>query len=78
MTLQVIQERIFEIRGKRVMLDYDLAELYGSETKRLKESVRRNSKRFPEDFMFQLTRDEYNSLRTQNASLEKPSVEEWQ
>ena len=53
------------------MLDFDLAELYETETKRLKEVVRRNVDRFPEDFMFELKRDEYNSLRTQIASLEK-------
>ena len=53
------------------MLDFDLAELYETETKRLKEAVRRNFKRFPPDFMFELSRDEYNSLRTQIATLEK-------
>lgn len=53
------------------MLDFDLAELYEVETKRLKEAVRRNIDRFPSDFMFELTRDEYNSLRSQFASLEK-------
>lgn len=70
MELQIIQNKIVELRGMRVMLDSDLAEMYGVETKRLKESVRRNIDRFPEDFMFELTRDEYNSLRTQFASLE--------
>jgi hypothetical protein len=63
-----IQNRIYEIRGCRVMLDYDLAELYESETKRLKEAVKRNIKRFPADFMFELTRKELSSLRTQFAS----------
>jgi len=53
-----------------VMLDFDLAEIYGTETKRLKEQVRRNIVRFPDDFMFEITRDEYNSLRSQIASLE--------
>lgn len=52
------------------MIDYDLAELYGTETKRLKETVRRNTGRFPSDFLFTLTRDEYTSLRTQSAPLE--------
>lgn len=52
------------------MLDFDLAELYEVETKRLKEAIRRNIERFPSDFMFELTRQEYNSLRTQIASLE--------
>ncbi len=53
------------------MLDFDLAELYQLETKRLKEAIRRNSKRFPIDFMFELTREEYISLRTQFATLKK-------
>lgn len=53
------------------MLDFDLAELYEVETKRLKEAVRRNPKKFPSDFMFELTWEEYQSLRTQNASLER-------
>ena len=53
------------------MLDSDLAELYSVETKRLKEAVRRNLDRFPNDFMFQLTREEYNSLRSQIASLKR-------
>ena len=60
--LQVIQNKIYEIRGQRVMLDFDLAELYGTETKRLKEAVRRNIKRFPIDFMFELTKEELYSL----------------
>ena len=55
----MIQRRIYEIRGQRVMLDFDLAELYGTETKQLKRAVRRNSERFDgEDFMFELTKDE--------------------
>ena len=70
MEIQVIQNKIFEIRGHKVMLDYDLADLYEVETKRLKEAVRRNIDRFPIDFMFELTRDEYNSLWSQIASLE--------
>ncbi len=70
MELQVIQNKIFEIRGLRVMLDFDLAEMYETETKRLKEAVRRNINRFPSDFMFELNKEEYNFLRTQFASLE--------
>ena len=62
MELQPIQNKIYEIRGQRVMLDYDLAEIYQVETKALKQAVRRNSERFPADFMFELTPDEYNSL----------------
>ena len=70
MELQIIQNKIFEIRGMRVMLDFDLAEMYETETKRLKEAVRRNINRFPSDFMFELNKEEYNFLRTQFASLE--------
>ena len=63
MNNDLIQNKIHEIRGTRVMLDYDLAELYQVETKRLKEAVRRNIERFEgEDFMFELTHEEYNSL----------------
>lgn len=73
MELQVIQERIYIIRGMRMMLDYDLAELYQVETKKLKQAVRRNIKRFPEDFMFEITEQEYRniqiiSLRSQNVT----------
>jgi len=67
--LETINSKIHEIRGQKVMLDYDLASLYETETKRLKEAVRRNIERFPEDFMFELTEAEYNSLRTQFATL---------
>jgi hypothetical protein len=63
--IKSIQNRIYEIRGERVMLDRDLAVLYETETKRLTEAVKRNSKRFPSDFMFQLTKEEFESLRTQ-------------
>ena len=62
MELQTIQNRIYEIRGQRVMLDFDLAELYQVETKRLKEQVKRNIERFPSDFMFQLSKSEWNEL----------------
>lgn len=62
MELNIIQKRIYEIRGVRVMLDFDLADLYQVETKVLKQSVRRNLDRFPEDFMFGLTPEEYNCL----------------
>ena len=63
MELQLIQSKIYEIRGQRVMLDFDLSEMYGVETKRLKEQVRRNPERFPEDFMFELSESEYNALK---------------
>ncbi len=69
MDIQLIQEKIYLIRGYKVMLDFDLAFLYGVETKRLKEAVRRNRERFPDDFMFQLSEKEYQFLRTQFASL---------
>jgi len=65
MELHLIQNKIYEIRGRRVMLDFDLAEMYGVETKSLNLSVKRNMKRFPPDFMFQLTEQEWNSLRLQ-------------
>ncbi len=65
-----LQNRIYEIRGQRVILDSDLAALYETETKRLKEAVRRNIERFPSDFMFELTREEYQFLRSQIATLE--------
>jgi hypothetical protein len=59
----LIERRIYLIRGLKVMIDSDLAELYGVETKILNRGVRRNLERFPEDFMFQLTKDEAESLR---------------
>ena len=62
MELQVIQSKIFEIRGYKVMLDVDLAQLYCTETRLLKRAVRRNMDRFPDDFMFQLTQTEANNL----------------
>src|SRR5580704_8237182 len=64
-----IQKQIYEIRGERVMLDKDLAALYETETKALNLAVRRNLKRFPADFMFQLTKQESESLRLQIESL---------
>lgn len=63
-----IEQRIFVIRGQRVMLDSDLAELYGVTTKRLNEQVKRNPGRFPEDFAFQLTPEEAEILRSQFAT----------
>jgi len=68
-SVEQIEARIFLIRGQKVMLDADLAELYGVETKRLNEQVSRNSERFPEDFMFQLNEEEFDSLRSQFATL---------
>lgn len=70
MELQPIQSKIYEIRGQRVMLDFDLAELYQVETRVLKQAVRRNIERFPEDFMLRLSAKEANRLidigRSQN------------
>ena len=63
-----IENKILVIRGQQVMLDRDLAELYGVETKRLNEQVRRNTERFPEEFMFQLTRNELESVKSQIAT----------
>jgi hypothetical protein len=60
-----LTNRIYYIRGEKVMLDFDLAMLYGVETKVFKQAVRRNIKRFPEDFMFVLTRQKLNNLRSQ-------------
>ena len=63
--MQSIQNRIYEIRGERIMLDFDLATLYEVETKVLNQSVKRNYKWFPEDFMFRLTNDEWQKMRSQ-------------
>ena len=65
--IRSIQNRIYEIRGERIMLDRDLAALYETETKALNLAVKRNLKRFPADFMFQLTNKEWESLRSQIA-----------
>jgi len=65
MNLITIQQKIYELREQRVMLDFDLAELYEIETKLLKRAVRRNISRFPQDFMFELTKDEWYNLRYQ-------------
>jgi phage regulator Rha-like protein len=69
--LTKIQNMIYEIRGHKVMLDRDLAEIYGVEVKRLNESVKRNIERFPSDFMFKLTKNEWNILRSQFATANK-------
>ena len=69
--IEKIESKIFQIRGRKVMLDKDLARLYNVETKQLTRQVRRNLKRFPEDFMFELTRKEYQYfLRCQFGTLE--------
>lgn len=65
----VVAERILAARGQKAMLDADLAELYGVEIRALNQAVKRNAERFPEDFMFQLTADEHDSLRSQSVTL---------
>lgn len=70
--LMQIKNLIYEIRGQKVMLDSDLANLYGVATKRLNEAVKRNLQRFPDDFMFQLTNDEWLNLRSQFATSNDP------
>ncbi len=69
--IKSIQNRIYEIRGERVMLDFDLAALYEVETRVLNQAVKRNITRFPEDFMFQLTREEFDYLKFQIETEEK-------
>jgi hypothetical protein len=70
MSASNIYQKIYEIRGQKVMLDYDLAELYEVPTRTLNQAVKRNYRRFPEDFMFQLSRDEYHLLRSQIVIIE--------
>lgn len=65
---EVIMNKIYVVREQKVMIDRDLAELYQVETKRLKEAVRRNPKRFPKDFMFEMNKKEFENWRSQNAS----------
>ena len=70
-TVEQIENRIVTVRGCRVMIDSDLAEMYGVPVKRLNEQVKRNAERFPPDFAFQMTQGEYDALRSQIATLEK-------
>lgn len=69
--IEVIENKIFIIRGQKVMLDSDLAQLYGVETRIINRDVKRNVNRFPDDFMFQLTEEEWNSLKSQNGISKK-------
>ena len=71
MELAIIQSKIYEVRGTKVMLDKDLAELYQVTTGNLNKAVKRNIKRFPPDFMFQLTAEEWEALRFQNGIIKK-------
>ncbi len=68
LTVESIRNSVYRIRGHQVMLDSDLADIYGYEVKRLNEQVKRNISRFPEDFMFQLTREEVDLVKSQNAT----------
>ena len=70
-SVDAIVSKIISLRGERVMLDRDLAEMYGVETKQLKRAVRRNIDRFPNDFMFQLSNEKYRSLRRQFGTLKR-------
>ena len=72
--IDVIKNRIYEVRGQRVMLDRDLAELYGVETKVLNQAVKRNIERFPEDFMFKLNKSEWVFLRSQIVTLKESAL----
>src|SRR2546425_8458551 len=74
LTLQKIAPLIYEIRGERIILDADLARIYGVTTKRLNEQVRRNADRFPDDFAFQLSKEEWEDLRSQNATPSSASL----
>lgn len=68
LALEAITQRIFVVRGQKVLLDSDLADLYGVDTRRLNEQVRRNRERFPKDFIFELRREEYTNLKSQFAT----------
>ncbi len=72
--IQSIQNRIYDIRGERVMLDFDLAQLYEVETKALNQAVKRNSKRFPPDFMFRLTLVEWLDIRSQSVTASENTI----
>jgi len=72
--VQTIQNRIYEIRGERVMLDFDLAALYEVETKALNQAVKRNIKRFPKDFMFRITTSEWQNMRSQPVTASESTI----
>ena len=76
-TSRVIENKIISIRGQQVMLDSDLAELYGVKTKRLNEAVKRNLNRFPCDFMFQLTSEELLRSQFATSNMGKGDVSRW-
>jgi len=68
MQIQVIENKIYELRGQKIILDFDLADLYEVETKRINEAVRRNIERFPERFMFRLAQEEWDLMRSHFAT----------
>lgn len=74
MPKEIIENKVYVIRGQRVMLDKDLAWLYEVETKNLNKAVKRNLERFPEDFMFQLTKEEFENLRSQIVTSKKDDL----
>lgn len=80
MDTHTINEKIFEIRGRKVMLDFDLAELYGVETRVFNQAIKRNAERFPKDLMFRLTEEEWNlsqnvmSSRKQRKWQDRPRI----
>ena len=78
LTVESIRNCVYTVRGQQVMLDSDLADIYGYELKRLNEQVKRNINRFPEDFMFQLTREEVDLVKSQNATSRNDSFFEGQ
>ena len=75
--IERVENRILTIRGHRVMLDADLAELYGVPAKALNQAIKRNAERFPDDFMFQLSREEANSIRPQTVTLKTVPGKHW-
>ena len=77
-SVENVQDKVYVLRGQQVMLDYDLAEIYGYEVKRLNEQVKRNMARFPEDFMFQLTKDEIDFVKSQFATSRNRNMYEGQ
>ena len=77
-SVEDIRNRVYWIRGKQVLLDRDLAEIYGYEVKRLNEQVKRNKRRFPEDFMFQVTREEVELVKSQIATSRNETLFEGQ
>ncbi|MBL0355505.1 MAG: ORF6N domain-containing protein [Chitinophagaceae bacterium] len=65
MKVQIIQDRIYEVRGEKIMFDFDLAELYGVETRVFNQAVKRNAASFPKDFMFRITKKEWKDMMSQ-------------